>query len=105
MTSQNWRSASEVSRQLWSHWLALIVPAQVRTTTGAVLVVGGDNTPTPPGLNGIAVLIAAQLAMSTGSVVAIVANTPNQPLVFADAPFPQDAAGLVAYPWDTAMDK
>lgn len=103
MTSQNWRSASEVNRTLWSHWLALIVPTQVRTTTGAVLVVGGDNSPAPPSLNGIEVLIAAQLAMSTGSVVAIVANTPNQPLVFADAPFPQDEDALVAYTWDKAM--
>jgi PhoPQ-activated pathogenicity-related protein len=104
MTSQNWRSASEVNRTLWSHWLALIVPTNIRTTTGAVLVVGGDNSPTPPSLNGIEVLIAAQLAMSSSSVVAIVANTPNQPLVFADTPFPQDEDALVAYTWDKAMD-
>ena len=103
MNSQNWRSAAEVDRTLWNHTVAVIVPAQIRTTTGAVLVVGGDNSPAPPNLNSVEVLVATQLALSTGSVVTIVAQTPNQPLVFADAPFPQDEDALVAYSWDKAM--
>ena len=97
MTSQNWRGANEVNRALWSHWVALIIPSQVRTTTGAVVVLGGDNTPTPPSLDGVEVQTAAQLAVSTGSVIAVIANIPNQPLVFADAAFPQGEDALVAY--------
>ena len=103
MTSQNWRGANEVNRTLWSHWVALIIPSQVRTTTGAVVVAGGDNTPTPPSLNGVEVQAAAQLAVSTGSVIAVIANVPNEPLVFADAPIPQGEDALVAYTWNKAM--
>jgi PhoPQ-activated pathogenicity-related protein len=102
LTSQNWRRATEVDRTLWTHSLVVIVPDNVVTTTGAMLVVGGDNPP-PPTL-GSEYYVAAQLAVATGSVVAIVSQIPNQPLVFADAPFPQDEDALVAYTWDKAMD-
>lgn len=104
MTSQNWRVSSEVDRTLWSHWMAVIVPARVQSTTGAVLVAGGDNSQLPPNMNSTEIFIGAQLAMATGTVVTVIYNVPNQPLVFTDAPFPQREDALVAYSWDKAMD-
>lgn len=104
MTSQNWRVNSEVNRTLWNHWMVVIVPANILSTTGAILVGGGDNSQLPPSLNSTEVFIGAQLAMASGTVVSIVFNVPNQPLVFADAPSPQGEDALVAYSWDKAMD-
>src|SRR4030081_1681684 len=34
MTSQAWRSATEVNRPVWKHWLTIIRPHQLSGTTG-----------------------------------------------------------------------
>src|SRR5207245_2179881 len=41
MISQEWRSAAEVDRPRWQHWLTVIVPDQPRSTTALLLINGG----------------------------------------------------------------
>lgn len=104
LTSQSWRAAGEIDRAVWTHWLAVMVPATVTSTTAAMFVAGGDNTASPPRLAGTEFQVAAQLALAAGTVVAVVTNVPNQPLTPADALMPLSEDALVAYSWDKAMD-
>ncbi len=103
MTSQRWRTEGEVDRSLWEHWLAVVVPDTVVTDTAMLIVAGGRNRDLPD-LDATELQIAAQVAMASGSVVAVIAQVPNQPLVFADAVIPLREDNLVAYSWDKAMD-
>ncbi len=83
MTSQQWRSASEVDRPVWTHEVALVIPrVGLDTTDTAVLVIGG-------GKNGGALTTdindaVGVAALATGAVLAIVNQVPNQPLYFTD---------------------
>src|SRR5437870_911981 len=43
LTSQRWRNEAEVDRPLWRHWLTVIVPQQVMSGIGLVMVAGGSN--------------------------------------------------------------
>ncbi len=103
MTSQRWRSEDEVDRQLWSHWLAVIVPDTVATDTAMLMVAGGRNRDLPD-LNAGELQLAAQIALASNSIVAVISQVPNQPLVFPDAIEPLQEDSLVAYSWDKAMD-
>src|SRR5947199_6262918 len=42
MTSQTWRKASEVDRPVWKHWLTIVKPDRLDTTTGYLFVTGGS---------------------------------------------------------------
>ncbi len=104
MTSQQWRSAAEIDRPLWQHWLVILVPSQVRSTTAGLIIGGGSNTAQPPGLSTTEVAIGAQLARATGTVVAVLRQAPNEPLTPADVGTPLTEDALVAYSWRKAMD-
>src|SRR5258708_36766055 len=41
MTSQAWRSAVEVDRPVWKHWLTVIRPHRLNGTTGFLFITGG----------------------------------------------------------------
>src|SRR5438309_4348499 len=47
MTSQRWRDETEVDRPLWKHWLTVIAPEQVATSTALLIVGGGSNERKP----------------------------------------------------------
>lgn len=82
LTSQTWRSQSEVDRPVWKHWLTVIKPDRV-TTNKALLFIGGGNSQTP-----MPTSIAERtlsFAMETNSVVAELTNVPNQPIAFSDS--------------------
>src|SRR5262249_45472097 len=67
MTSQAWRSAAEVDRPIWKHWLTIIRPEQVQGTTGFLYITGGSNkdkAPEKPSAQNI------DTAMTSHSVVA-----------------------------------
>src|SRR5689334_14068580 len=52
LTSQTWRKESEVDRTVWKHWLNIVKPAQVTSTTGYLFIAGGsvnDKGPERPG--------------------------------------------------------
>ncbi len=79
MTSQQWRTAAEVDRPIWKHWLTIVRPQTVTTSTGLLIVSGGSNEKPPPRVNPL----LTQLALATNSVISEVRMVPNQPLMFA----------------------
>lgn len=98
MTSQSWRSHSEVDRVEWQHWLTIIKPDKVTSSTGLLFVGGGANRRKPPSRADRMLLLFAK---ATGAVVAELRMVPNQPLRFAgDTMEKRVEDELVAYTWD-----
>ena len=102
MTSQTWRSAAEVDRPLWKHWLTIIRPKTVKSNIGLLYIGGGANGGAAPE-RPTAMLLA--IANETGVVVGELRNVPNQPLRFLDDPAARNRTedALVAYTWDKFM--
>jgi PhoPQ-activated pathogenicity-related protein len=97
MTSQQWRTAQEVDRPIWKHWLTIVRPDHVATNTGLMIVSGGSNESRPPQqINPL----FAQLAVTTHSVIAEVRMVPNQPLVFLDDGDKRKEDAITVYSWD-----
>src|SRR5215469_6560095 len=96
LTSQQWRSAREVDRPLWKHWLTIIEPHEIRTDIGAMIIAGGSNADPPPA-NAEGGL--TRLALSTYSIVCNLNGVPNQPLTFSDEHQPRSEDDLIAYSW------
>jgi PhoPQ-activated pathogenicity-related protein len=96
LTSQQWRTAREVDRPIWRHWLVIVRPDRIATHTGLLVVSGGSNDKPPPhDVNPL--LIRA--ALTTRSVVGEVRMVPNEPLTFADDGRPRNEDAIIAYSW------
>jgi PhoPQ-activated pathogenicity-related protein len=99
MTSQRWLTEKEVERPLWTHWITVVRPAQVKSDVGLLFITGGSlerKPPSrPPGW-------LVDLAKDTGTVAAELRLVPNQPVVFMDDPArkPRDEDDFIAYTWD-----
>ena len=48
LTSQTWRTAEEVDRPVWKHWVVIVKPKGVTSKTGFLFVSGGSHRETPP---------------------------------------------------------
>src|ERR1041384_7624794 len=48
LTSQTWRKPSEVDRTVWKHWLNIVKPDRVDTSTGYLFITGGSNKDQAP---------------------------------------------------------
>ncbi len=97
LTSQTWRSTSEIDRNVWKHWLTIIKPDQVSQTTGFLFITGGSNRDRVP--ERVDASLADQ-AVTTHTVVAELRMVPNQPLVFADDGKQLSEDSFIAYTWD-----
>ncbi len=96
MTSQAWRTAAEVDHPIWKHWLTIIRPDQVNTTTGFLFLTGGSITqkaPDKPAPENV------DTAMASHSVVAELRGIPNEPLVFSDEKKRRTEDEIIAYTW------
>ncbi len=104
MTSQQWRSASEVDRPIWKHQITIVIP-QVgldTTDTAVLLISGGGNGRTPP--TEVEPVVGAA-AVATGAVLAVVSQVPNQPLFFTDETNRgRTEDEILAYSLDKALD-
>jgi PhoPQ-activated pathogenicity-related protein len=97
MTSQTWRSAAEVDRPVWKHWLFVVTPSEVRHETAFLYITGGNNnSPAPKGADEALV----RIAQATKSVVAELRMVPNQPLAFTEDKRPRVEDDMIAYTWD-----
>src|SRR5262245_40322955 len=77
MTSQTWRSPSEVDRTVWQHWLQIFVPTTIRSTTAVLYITGGSNSSTPPtAADGY----GAQSVTTLGAITVVLPDVPNEPL-------------------------
>jgi PhoPQ-activated pathogenicity-related protein len=82
LTSQSWRTAADVDRPMWKHWLTIVKPDQVKRSTAFLFIGGGSNRDKAPER---ANQRTVELATYTGSVVAELGMVPNQPLFFTDS--------------------
>lgn len=97
MTSQQWRSAREVDKPLWRHWLTIVRPERVDTRIGVLVIGGGSTASRPPArINPL----LTSLAVMTRSVVSEVRMVPNQPLTFAEEEMPRSEDAIIAYSWE-----
>jgi PhoPQ-activated pathogenicity-related protein len=96
MVSQTWLTPAEVDRTEWRHWVTIIKPDQLATSTALLFIDGGSNsgspsTPDPQ------MLLAAALA---GAVVVDLGQVPNEPLTFAGESGARTEDAIIAYTWD-----
>ncbi len=100
LISQTWRNADEVDRPVWKHWLMVVRPKVVKSTTAFLFIGGGSHRDNPPDkIEGR----VAQIAAGTSTIVAELHNIPNQPLVFKDGGRPMVEDDLIAFTWDKFM--
>ncbi len=97
LTSQQWRTAAEVDHPVWEHWLVIVQPDQVASSTAFLFVSGGSiGRPAPNAANPA----LAGIAVATHSVLAEVRGVPNEPLKFAGEQNSRTEDGIIAYTWD-----
>jgi PhoPQ-activated pathogenicity-related protein len=97
LKSQTWRTSEDVDRNLWEHWLIVVKPKEVASSTGFLFIGGGGNGNDPPGGADDFIL---NLARDSKSVVAELKQVPNQPLVFNGDGHKRSEDDLIAYTWD-----
>jgi PhoPQ-activated pathogenicity-related protein len=96
MTSQEWRSASEVNQSVWRHWLTIYAPESVTSSTGLLFIDGGATSEQPPDQN----KTLASIAITTKSIVSDLHNVPNEPLAFTNDSYgPRSEDEIIAYSW------
>ncbi len=101
MTSQTWRTSSEVDKPVWQHWINVYKPDNLKSTSTALLFIsGGNNSGRKP--NPDATLMA--VAKDTGVVVAELRTIPSEPLTFKDESKSRNEDGIIAYTWKKYMD-
>jgi len=100
MVSQTWRTAAEVDRPVWHHWLTIYKPDQVTTTTALLFIDGGSNSSSPPAPDPATLAEAA----GAGSVFADLGQVPNEPLLFAGESTPRTEDAIIAYTWNKFLN-
>ncbi len=94
MTSQTWRSAAEVDRPVWQHWLQILVPSTVTSSTAVLDITGGFNSSTAPSTpDALGVLSATSL----GAITVVLPTVPNEPLTFTGDTGPRIEDQIIAY--------
>jgi len=94
MTSQSWRTSSEVDRTKWQHWLTIIKPDRATGSKALLWINGGSNSRSAPSS---ADQIFVGVALGANSVVADLKMVPNQPLKFPDGGGPRHEDAIIAY--------
>ena len=97
LISQSWLTTNEVAKPIWQHWLTLVKPDKVSSSTALLFISGGSHKTNPPAK---AEANMIQVAMETDTVVASLSNVPNQPTVFAGEDKGRVEDSLIAYTWD-----
>lgn len=97
MVSQTWLTAAEVDRPEWQHWISIVVPREISSSTALLFIGGGDNGSAAPMAVEEKLLY---IAKSTRAVVAELHAVPNQPLTFQGESKGRSEDSLIAYGWD-----
>lgn len=83
LTSQTWRTADEVDRPAWKHWLTIVRPDKARRGQALLFIGGGSNRSAAPEAASERTI---ETAVGMNAVVAELGMVPNQPLYFSDSP-------------------
>lgn len=101
MTSQTWRSPTEVNRTEWQHWMTVIVPDGASIDTGMLYIDAGNNDGhIPTSVDST----MARGAVATNSVVVDLYTVPNQPLIFTDDGQSRREDQIIAYTFDKHLN-
>lgn len=98
LTSQTWLTPAEVDRPLWQHWLTLVIPDEVKSEVGFLMISGGKNDKDQ--IPSSASKEITEIAEATGTVAAELKTVPNQPLIFHDDGVARTEDDLIGYTWD-----
>ena len=99
--SQTWRSPSEVNRTLWEHYLIIIEPDVLQSSTALLRLYQGDNNdPQPSSVDPMLL----SWALETGAIVAEILTIPNQTLQFAGESFTRSEDWLLAKTFRMFLD-
>ena len=101
MTSQTWRTADEVDRTEWKHYLTVIRPDTVESDTSLLFIAGGSND--RAAIPKTDAMLAA-IASGTRTIVSELRMIPNQPLTFFKDGVARKEDDLIAYGWDKFLD-
>ena len=96
LTSQTWRKPADVDRTVWKHWLTIVKPDRVTTSTGYLFITGGsinDKQPAAANQNYV------EVALTTHSVAAELQDVPNEPVQFADESKLRSEDAIIVYTW------
>ncbi|MCX6611591.1 MAG: PhoPQ-activated pathogenicity-related family protein [Acidobacteria bacterium] len=96
MTSQTWRSAKEVDKPEWKHFINIYKPANAKPGIALLWVDGGNNRGGKP--NPSPLMIA--IAKDSGMIAAELRQIPSEPLLFAGETKTRSEDGIIAYTWD-----
>jgi PhoPQ-activated pathogenicity-related protein len=96
LTSQQWRTETEVNRPIWKHWLTIVRPDDVKVDTAMLFITGGTVDQQAPATAAREIVDAA---MTSHSVVAELRGIPNEPLVFSDDKKVRTEDQIIAYTW------
>ena len=83
LTSQSWRTATDVDKPVWKHWLTITRPNEIKSKHALLFIGGGSNADPAPEKSPDR---SARIAVESGSIVADLGMVPNQPLRFTDSP-------------------
>lgn len=97
MASQKWLGDGDTNRPVWRHWLIIVRPDRVDHSTALMVVGGGRSNPKPPARPDA---MLTSIATMTNSVVAEVAQIPNEPLTFTAEGRSRNEDEIIAYTWD-----
>ena len=103
MTSQTWRSAADVNKPVWRHWVEVVVPEGPIPSTALLFITGGNNQnfvtpPTSPDAR------MALIASATGSVTVMLRTVPSEPVIFTDEVGQRSEDEIIAYTFDKYME-
>lgn len=96
LVSQRWRNDTEVSPDVWQHWLALAIPDEVTNDTALLFISGGSTSQSAPEPEPELIDFAVQ----SGSIVALLRMVPNQPTIFLEEDAPRSEDEIIAYTFD-----
>jgi len=95
LTSQTWRSAKDVDKPVWKHWLTITKPDRLIHNKAVLYIGAGSNTDPAPTASSER---SIQIATETNAIVVDLGMVPNQPLRFTDSPeTPRSEDDLIAY--------
>jgi PhoPQ-activated pathogenicity-related protein len=82
LSSQTWRSAAEVDRPVWKHWLTIVKPNKTTSNKALLFIGGGSNRDAAPAKISDRL---SSFATEANTVIAELGMVPNQPLFFSDS--------------------
>lgn len=100
MTSQTWRTSKDLDRSVWQHWMTIIKPKDVKSSTGLLFITGGNNGGPAPTLDDDELKMLVEYAKGSGTVVTQLRQVPNQPIKFAGETKGRVEDAMIAYTWD-----